>query len=58
VLAVRKKVLGAEHPDTLRALHHLADTFYEEGRYSEAESLHRQELVTSMRVLGPEHPTP
>lgn len=52
----RQRVLGPEHPDTLRSMNHLAATLMQEGHYAEAEKLERQTLETRRRVLGPEHP--
>jgi tetratricopeptide (TPR) repeat protein len=55
-LDIRRRVLGPEHPDTLRSMHNLGDILYEEGRYAEAEKLLRETLNISRRVLGPEYP--
>jgi hypothetical protein len=41
VLAVRKRVLGAEHPDTLNIAHNLADSLSGQGKYDEAEKMAR-----------------
>ncbi len=53
---IRRRVLGAEHPDTLRSMSSLANTLWSEGRYAEAEKLEREALGIQRRVLGPEHP--
>jgi hypothetical protein len=37
VLAERKRVLGAEHPDTLTAAGNLADSLKRQGKYAEAD---------------------
>ena len=37
-------------------MHNLGDILYEEGRYAEAETMLRETLNISRRVLGPEHP--
>ncbi|GKT48975.1 nephrocystin-3 [Colletotrichum spaethianum] len=52
----REKVLGKEHPDTLRSVNNLASVLYDQGKYDEAEQLHRQALEGSEKVLGKEHP--
>jgi len=53
---IRSRVLGANHPDTLRSQDGLALAFYYQGRYADAERLQRQTLEVQRRVLGPEHP--
>jgi hypothetical protein len=51
-----KKVLGDEHPNTLTSMANLASTYWNQGRWKEAEEL--QVLVTEARksVLGEGHP--
>ena len=56
VMETRKKVLGAEHPDTLASMANLASTFRNQGRWKEAEELEAQVIETRKRVLGREHP--
>ena len=51
-----KKVLGAEHPDTLTSIANLASTFWNQGRWKEAEGLEVQVMEIRKRVLGAEHP--
>jgi eukaryotic-like serine/threonine-protein kinase len=53
---IRRQVLGAENPDTLRSMSNLSRTLDHEGHYAEAETLIRQTLDIERRVLGPEHP--
>jgi len=55
VLAIRERVLGAEHPDTLQSGHNLANALYAQGKYAEAEKEHRAVLALRERVLGAEH---
>ena len=55
-IEIRRRVLGPEHPDTLRSMTSLANVLREEGRYAEAEKLIRETLNIRRRVLGPEHP--
>lgn len=38
----RKKVLGAQHPDTLTSINNLGSTLRSMGRLSDAEQLHRE----------------
>jgi hypothetical protein len=44
-----KKVLGLEHPYTLTSVSNLGSVLESQGKYEEAEAVHRE-------VLGPEHP--
>ena len=53
---LRKKVLGAEHPDTLSSMGNLARIYQAQGRYKEAESLFQSTVQISEKVLGYEHP--
>jgi hypothetical protein len=55
-METRKRVLGVEHPDTLRSMSNLALTFHGQGRWKEAEELNVQVIETRKRVLGVEHP--
>jgi hypothetical protein len=52
-----KRVLGVEHPDTLTRMGNLASTFWNQGRWKEAEELNVQVIETRKRVLGEEHPS-
>ena len=54
VLAASRRVLGKEHPDTLKAMLNLAGTLYAQGDLAGARKL--QVLAASRRVLGKEHP--
>ena len=42
VMDMRKKLLGAEHPDTLTSMANLAHTYKKQGRWNEAEQLQIQ----------------
>ncbi|KAF1809490.1 hypothetical protein P152DRAFT_468342 [Eremomyces bilateralis CBS 781.70] len=55
VFDMEKRVLGAEHPDTLTSLANLASTYRNQGRWKEAEELEIQVMETNARVLGAEH---
>ncbi|MGO9483129.1 MAG: tetratricopeptide repeat protein [Rhodomicrobium sp.] len=55
-LALAERVLGPEHPDTLKNVSVLAGLYARQVRYSEAEPLFERALAASERVLGPEHP--
>jgi hypothetical protein len=56
VVAVRSRILGMEHPDTLTAMNNLALTLGDQGDLSGARSLQEQVLATQLRLLGEEHP--
>jgi eukaryotic-like serine/threonine-protein kinase len=55
-LEIRRRVLGPEHPDTLKSMFSLSRALWNEGRFSESEKLQRETLDLQRRVLGPEHP--
>ena len=55
-LQLMEKVLGKEHPDTLRSMNNLALILNNQGKYEEAEQIHQQALQFRERVLGKEHP--
>jgi len=48
----QKKVLGAEHPDTLTSMVNLVSTYRNQGRWKETEELDVQVMETRKRVLG------
>ena len=51
-----KKFLGVEHPNTLTSMNNLALVLNRQGKYEEAEEIHRQTLALRETVLGKEHP--
>jgi tetratricopeptide (TPR) repeat protein len=52
----RQRVLGPEHPATLRSLNDLAGALQAMGNLAGAWDLHQQVLDARRRVLGPDHP--
>ncbi len=54
-LAIRKKVLGPEHPDVAQSLNNLAVLYNCQGEYAEAEPFCQRALEILEKVLGPEH---
>jgi hypothetical protein len=56
VLESSERVLGPEHPDTLRSLYSLASCMRDVGDAAGALPLSRRALESCERVLGPEHP--
>ncbi|KAJ5706448.1 hypothetical protein N7536_002137 [Penicillium majusculum] len=56
IVEYRESVLGLEYPDTLTSVSNLGLVLDRQGRYEEAEAMHRRALERSEKVLGPEHP--
>ena len=56
VVNARKRVLGVENPDTIRATEDLARTYADLGNYNEAEKLEKQVLDARNRMFGADHP--
>jgi Tetratricopeptide repeat len=52
-----KRILGAEHPDTLTSMANLASTYESQGRWDQAEELEVQVMETRKRKLGVDHPS-
>ena len=50
VLAVQKRVLGEEHPDTLSTASYLANIYAARGKYAEAEATQAGVLAASKRA--------
>ena len=46
-MEMRKQVLGKEHPDTLTSMDNLAETYWNQGRWKEAEQLEVTVMETS-----------
>ena len=55
-LEIRKRVLGAYHPDTISSMGNLAACLRFNGKPGEAEPMYRQALADRTRVLGADHP--
>ena len=51
-----KKLLGAEHPDTLTSMENLASTYRSQGRWNEVEQLQVKVRDMSKKLFGVEHP--
>jgi eukaryotic-like serine/threonine-protein kinase len=54
-VAIRRRVLGPEHRDTLYTMINLAESLLAEGKYPQAEALSNQVLELERRVRGPEN---
>jgi tetratricopeptide (TPR) repeat protein len=55
-LAIREKVLGAEHPDTARSLNNLGGLLQSQGDLAGARPHYERALAIREKVLGAEHP--
>ena len=55
-LSIRRRLLGADHPDTARSLNNLAGLYRAQGRYAEAAPMLMEAVEIMERVLGAEHP--
>jgi len=51
-----QKALGPDHPDVGTRLNNLAGLYEAQGRYVEAESHYKRDLVISEKALGADHP--
>ncbi|RMZ69754.1 kinesin light chain 1 [Pyrenophora seminiperda CCB06] len=56
VMEFRTKVLGAEHPDTLKSIAKLALTYHGQSRFQEAKVLGSRAVEAQKRVIGEEDP--
>jgi Tetratricopeptide repeat len=56
ILKLRDKVLGSEHPDTLKTCSNLAACLRSEGQTQEATTFAQRAADGARKVLGPEHP--
>ncbi|KAG8716716.1 hypothetical protein FRC09_015318 [Ceratobasidium sp. 395] len=52
-----KRVLGADHEETLSAMDNLATTYSNQGLYKQAETMEVHVLEGRRRALGDEHPS-
>ena len=50
-----ERVLGTDHPDTLRSRNNLATAYRAAGRLNDAIPLHEETLTALARILGPNH---
>jgi hypothetical protein len=56
ILSYRRRLLGEDHPTTLRSMNNLAATLRDLGDLDGARQLHEQTLAGYRRVLGEDHP--
>jgi Tfp pilus assembly protein PilF len=50
-------LLGKEHPDTLTSIDNLAGVLRYQGKYKQADEMHRRALRLRETVLGKKHPS-
>ncbi|MFM6407988.1 MAG: tetratricopeptide repeat protein, partial [Microcystis sp.] len=55
-LDLRKRLLGDNHPDVAASLNNLAEFYYSQGRYTEAEPLYLEAINIFRERLGENHP--
>ena len=55
-LAIRRRILPPDHPDTLAAVHDLGKLLIRRRRFEQAEPYAREAMVGRDRQLGPSHP--
>ena len=55
-LDLRRRVLGAKNPETLKTMDRIGYVAFLQGKYPEAESLLGTTLAVKRRMLGLEHP--
>ncbi|MCS5669503.1 MAG: tetratricopeptide repeat protein, partial [Dehalococcoidia bacterium] len=55
-IRIHSEKLGEEHPQTLRSLSRLANTYYAAGRYEDAKPMFEGIFERRLRVLGRYHP--
>ncbi|HEX3147740.1 MAG TPA: serine/threonine-protein kinase [Gemmataceae bacterium] len=55
-LALRRKHLASDHPDTLACMNNLANCYYAMGRVADATKLQEETLALMKARLGPEDP--
>jgi class 3 adenylate cyclase/tetratricopeptide (TPR) repeat protein len=55
-LAIFEKAYGSDHPDVVRNLIRLGNTYWSQGRYAGARSAHARALAIGERALGPDDP--
>ncbi|HKX31736.1 MAG TPA: CHAT domain-containing tetratricopeptide repeat protein [Blastocatellia bacterium] len=56
VIATRQRVLGPDHREVALATRSLANLYYYQGNYRQADELLQQARSTMEKALGPDHP--
>ena len=55
-LALRRSILGPDHPDTLQSLHNVGRMYWRQGRLDQAADAFREAMEGRRRSLGTDHP--
>src|SRR5262249_25765247 len=55
-ISITENAKGANHPDVAWTLTNLALLYWRQGRYGDAEALHKRALTIREQVLGESHP--
>ncbi|TVQ62827.1 MAG: serine/threonine protein kinase [Phycisphaerales bacterium] len=56
-LAIRRELLGANHPDTLSSIHNMGALLLNQGKLPEVEPYYREALEGRRRALSADHPS-
>jgi CHAT domain-containing protein len=56
-LSIRKKILGAEHPDYALSCNNLASIYSKKKEYEKAEKLYLEAYLIRKKILGEKHPS-
>ncbi|MBI5724928.1 MAG: tetratricopeptide repeat protein [Planctomycetes bacterium] len=56
VLETHRRLLGVDHPETLRTINSLSQAMFDQGKYDQAEKLIRAVLDVRRRMFNSEHP--
>jgi tetratricopeptide (TPR) repeat protein len=57
LISMNEEVRGKKHPSTLTSMNNLAQALSDQGKYEEAETMHRETLALKEEVLGKKHPS-
>jgi tetratricopeptide (TPR) repeat protein len=55
-LAIRRKALGEDHPDTASSYNNVAYNLQAQGKYAAAQPLYEKALAVCRKALGEDHP--
>ena len=54
--AIEERALGASHPEVAASVIGLAIVYDSQGKYADAEALHKRALAISEKAFGTDHP--
>jgi len=55
-LAIRERILGAEHPDTAQTYNNIAAVYVDQGEYAVALKWFKKAYHAVKKILGDNHP--